>query len=371
MKFACPHCTGHLEADADMAGMQFACPHCQSLLVVPGEPAGAAVPPEASSTSHKPRKRASTVRKPLVIAGCGFGGIVAVLAILILLKTPARRGEDRGAVASLLSLVGSLGSSPPSQEQLKTLIPGKWKAVDGNSDELNFRPDGRFKATFYVPGSVGNLVPITSKGSWLALEDGKFTFMEGGEQTPGQCSGDRIVLEKTPGSSLTFVKTEGPEAMVAAAVVVERQKEELGKTMAKAAKAIKAYQRDHGGDLGKHWSEQAPLYNDDPYALRDTKPWEGTYMNEGGPGYCKQGTDKDVYGPVFGKLLELLSDNHKNLTAEEVSEIRLAHLTLNLDAGKDGWVSDSGDDHRCVAILTGAVEDKGMDTYETVTLIVE
>jgi len=36
LKFACPRCGQHIEADADMVGMEFSCPSCGLAGVVPG-----------------------------------------------------------------------------------------------------------------------------------------------------------------------------------------------------------------------------------------------------------------------------------------------------------------------------------------------
>src|ERR1700722_20844674 len=42
IKFACPHCQQHLQADSAYGGMQINCPSCNGALLVPG---AAAVPP--------------------------------------------------------------------------------------------------------------------------------------------------------------------------------------------------------------------------------------------------------------------------------------------------------------------------------------
>jgi DNA-directed RNA polymerase subunit RPC12/RpoP len=52
MKFECPHCQQHIQADDGYAGMQINCPACNGALMVPGSlpaPAPAAAPPPALS----------------------------------------------------------------------------------------------------------------------------------------------------------------------------------------------------------------------------------------------------------------------------------------------------------------------------------
>jgi len=44
IKFACPHCQQHIQADQDYAGMQITCPACSGPMMVPGQRASAAAP---------------------------------------------------------------------------------------------------------------------------------------------------------------------------------------------------------------------------------------------------------------------------------------------------------------------------------------
>jgi len=49
MKFGCPHCQQHIQADEGYAGMQINCPACNSAIVIPGTArASAPVPPAES-----------------------------------------------------------------------------------------------------------------------------------------------------------------------------------------------------------------------------------------------------------------------------------------------------------------------------------
>jgi hypothetical protein len=42
IKFSCPHCQQHIQAEPGYAGLQINCPGCQGSLIVPGTPAAAA-----------------------------------------------------------------------------------------------------------------------------------------------------------------------------------------------------------------------------------------------------------------------------------------------------------------------------------------
>lgn len=58
LKFSCPHCQQHIQADEGYAGLQIQCPSCRGSLIVPGTPAAPApaasappppVPPQAGA----------------------------------------------------------------------------------------------------------------------------------------------------------------------------------------------------------------------------------------------------------------------------------------------------------------------------------
>lgn len=81
VKFACPHCQQHIEADAGYAGMQIGCPACQGNFVVPGTPAPppAAAPapaavqaPAATAASGCPSCGGALARGAVICTGCGY-----------------------------------------------------------------------------------------------------------------------------------------------------------------------------------------------------------------------------------------------------------------------------------------------------------
>jgi hypothetical protein len=351
MTFECPHCAGHLEADAEIAGMEFACPHCQTPLVVPGESGPINTPTESTAPSTRAEKNAGK-RKSLAIAGSAMAGAIVLLVALMALTKPVFLG----------------GAHTGNQAESKSQLAGRWKGTDGLLDELMFRPDGRFKAYFYIPRSVGNPVPLGSRGSWWPEQkDGGFAFMEGGEVTPGKCTGDRIVLQRTPGTSLNFIRTEGPEAMAAAAAVADKEKADLEKIIEKVVHAIEVYQRKHGGTLAKDWAALVVPFE---YGRSVSHPDPSSLMGEGGPGYSEIFADKDLRGPVFGKLLELISKDG-TLTASDITDVKQASLSIILDFNRDGVVEKDGDSSSGCAMVSGTVEDKSIDDYESVSKTVK
>jgi DNA-directed RNA polymerase subunit RPC12/RpoP len=63
IKFACPHCQQHIQAEQGYAGMQIACPACKGNLLVPGTPAAPApAPPPMPAVTSAPA--------PSSAAGC-------------------------------------------------------------------------------------------------------------------------------------------------------------------------------------------------------------------------------------------------------------------------------------------------------------
>lgn len=52
MKFSCPFCDQHLEADEEMEGVETACPSCDRKLVVPQAPARRDAPRQAETNAE-------------------------------------------------------------------------------------------------------------------------------------------------------------------------------------------------------------------------------------------------------------------------------------------------------------------------------
>ncbi len=85
IKFSCPHCQQHIQADSAYAGLQLACPACQGGFFVPGSaPTQAAVPPPpptpAPSLSRQTTSAASSCpscgnalgRGAVLCTACGY-----------------------------------------------------------------------------------------------------------------------------------------------------------------------------------------------------------------------------------------------------------------------------------------------------------
>jgi len=77
IKFSCPSCQQHIQADAGYGGMQINCPACAAPLIVPGGPA-VAPPPAAPETyapvyTPQPSASAATVHAPAAPAAAAAG----------------------------------------------------------------------------------------------------------------------------------------------------------------------------------------------------------------------------------------------------------------------------------------------------------
>jgi hypothetical protein len=80
IKFSCPHCQQHIEADTGYGGMQINCPACNGGLVVPGTapapvPAPAPAPVAASGPSTLRRQTSAPAHTPSASScpSCGAG----------------------------------------------------------------------------------------------------------------------------------------------------------------------------------------------------------------------------------------------------------------------------------------------------------
>lgn len=151
---------GHLEADADMTGMQFACPHCQTPIAVPSEPVSAAAPPEADTTTS-PRAKTKASKRSAVLAPAIAGGIalLIVLAVWLVLKKPPSETEQvmgtkkRDPVEVLYierllqtrkSLLG-LGESWDAMNSQNRMLDGL-ESFNGNMRAFNTSLNGLYQA---------------------------------------------------------------------------------------------------------------------------------------------------------------------------------------------------------------------------------
>src|SRR3954470_6885618 len=88
VKFSCPHCQQHIQADSGYGGMQINCPACKGSLVVPGTaPAPAPVPVMASAPPPAPvpvtMQRQAPAASPPATGGCpSCGGAMPRGAVL-------------------------------------------------------------------------------------------------------------------------------------------------------------------------------------------------------------------------------------------------------------------------------------------------
>jgi hypothetical protein len=72
LKFSCPHCQQHIEAESGYAGIQINCPSCQGALIVPGTPLPAPPPPPpAPPRLQVPRQPAAATAATSSCPSCG------------------------------------------------------------------------------------------------------------------------------------------------------------------------------------------------------------------------------------------------------------------------------------------------------------
>jgi predicted amidophosphoribosyltransferase len=64
LRFACPHCQQHLQAEAGYAGAQITCPACDRAFLVPGTPAPAPVPAYHAAPAYAASAAAAPVAMP-------------------------------------------------------------------------------------------------------------------------------------------------------------------------------------------------------------------------------------------------------------------------------------------------------------------
>ena len=79
IKFSCPHCQQHIQAEPGYAGLQINCPACKGSLIVPGKPTAAApsyatppAPPPAAATKGCPSCGTSLPRGAVLCTACGY-----------------------------------------------------------------------------------------------------------------------------------------------------------------------------------------------------------------------------------------------------------------------------------------------------------
>lgn len=103
IKFSCPHCQQHIQAETGYAGLQITCPACHGSLTVPGSPAP---PPPPPPMAMRPAASATPAAPPSTAAsGCpSCGGALPRGAVLCTscgynLKTGQRTVAGRPAAA--------------------------------------------------------------------------------------------------------------------------------------------------------------------------------------------------------------------------------------------------------------------------------
>jgi hypothetical protein len=82
IKFSCPHCQQHIQADSGYAGVQINCPACNGAMMVPGTPAPAPAPTQYSAPPPPPPppppQSSVSIQRPAAAGGgvcpsCGAG----------------------------------------------------------------------------------------------------------------------------------------------------------------------------------------------------------------------------------------------------------------------------------------------------------
>jgi len=94
MKFACPICQGHIEADPAWFGQTTQCPHCDSELVVPTPPSGHPPPTESSTKHRKPIGKGTLILATAIVAiGAAISTTMLPSSVAILLILPLAIGS--------------------------------------------------------------------------------------------------------------------------------------------------------------------------------------------------------------------------------------------------------------------------------------
>ncbi|PWU14947.1 MAG: hypothetical protein C5B50_16225 [Verrucomicrobia bacterium] len=138
MKFACPHCQGHIECDEAWGGHQISCPICQNSLIVPGgqgvstppsAPAGPGIPQPMGQSGPRLAAGATQVRRP----AAGSASTRRTRPV----RPSGRRSSPLGYVVLAVLLVG-LGWAgysflPGLVKEVKEAVPANAGASDNRS----------------------------------------------------------------------------------------------------------------------------------------------------------------------------------------------------------------------------------------------
>src|SRR5687768_12730950 len=72
IKFSCPQCQQHIQAEPAYAGMEISCPACHARMMVPGRPVAIPPPPTAVAATACPSCGASLAPGAVLCTSCGY-----------------------------------------------------------------------------------------------------------------------------------------------------------------------------------------------------------------------------------------------------------------------------------------------------------
>jgi DNA-directed RNA polymerase subunit RPC12/RpoP len=72
IKFSCPQCQQHIQAEQGYAGMEISCPACNARMVVPGRPVAIPPPPPAVAGTACPSCGARLAPGAMLCTSCGY-----------------------------------------------------------------------------------------------------------------------------------------------------------------------------------------------------------------------------------------------------------------------------------------------------------
>lgn len=107
IKFSCPNCQQHIQADEGYAGVQINCPACQTGMLVPGNPAAppppppplptpSAAPAAQSASSACPSCGGALPRGAVLCTQCGFNLATGKRMVAGKVVAPGKPAKERG-----------------------------------------------------------------------------------------------------------------------------------------------------------------------------------------------------------------------------------------------------------------------------------
>ena len=122
MKFSCPHCQQHIEADSSYGGMQINCPTCNGALVIPG----VAAPPPPTAPDPAPAPTSLSLQRPAagaVSSGCPSCGAALARGAVLCTQCGYNLATGQRTVAGRPAALGKSASPQYETPWYKTPYP--------------------------------------------------------------------------------------------------------------------------------------------------------------------------------------------------------------------------------------------------------